>query len=203
MPMWAESVPACDIETERAAARFVAVSSQVYASLTFGRQRDSPASCSCGSNELTLPSPLQAQSAATPTQSHELVDSGKPGRNGECKPPPRPRLTNPAHMASGPRHPGIPKRWYSFLRWLFTSRFPSQGLQISREPGHGHPSDSWRELTGAYEFRLAGEERLDGHSSFIIDALPRRGYQPRSRTARLFSFPQKQILDWTDKTTRS
>ena len=43
--------------------------------------------------------------------------------------------------------------------------------------------EAWHELPDAFEFRLAGEGRLDGHSVFIIEARPRQGYQARSRTA--------------------
>ncbi len=44
----------------------------------------------------------------------------------------------------------------------------------------------WRELLDAFEFRLVGRERLAGHGAFIVEAMPRQEYQPRSRTARLF-----------------
>jgi hypothetical protein len=47
-------------------------------------------------------------------------------------------------------------------------------------------SEAWRELPEAFEFRLAGEDHVDGHSFFIIEAVPREGYQPRSPTAKLF-----------------
>lgn len=46
--------------------------------------------------------------------------------------------------------------------------------------------EAWHELADAFDFRLAGEGRLDGHSVFIIEATPRQGYQARSRTAKLF-----------------
>jgi hypothetical protein len=46
--------------------------------------------------------------------------------------------------------------------------------------------EAWHELADAFEFRLAGEGTLDGHSVFIIEATPRQGYQARSRTAKLF-----------------
>jgi hypothetical protein len=46
--------------------------------------------------------------------------------------------------------------------------------------------EAWEELLGAFEFRLVGQERLDGHDAFIVEAMPRHDYQPRSRTARLF-----------------
>jgi hypothetical protein len=46
--------------------------------------------------------------------------------------------------------------------------------------------EAWQELPEAFEFRKSGEGRLNGHSVFIIEAMPRQGYQPRSRTAKLF-----------------
>jgi hypothetical protein len=46
--------------------------------------------------------------------------------------------------------------------------------------------EAWHELPEAFEFRLAGEGTLVGHSVLIIDAMPRQEYQPRSRTAKLF-----------------
>src|SRR5512132_1547714 len=47
-------------------------------------------------------------------------------------------------------------------------------------------SEAWHELPEAFEFRLAGEGEMDGHSVIIIDAVPREGYEPRSRTAKMF-----------------
>ena len=41
-------------------------------------------------------------------------------------------------------------------------------------------------VAGCFEFRLAGEGGLDGHGSFIIEAMPRKGYQTRSGTAKVF-----------------
>jgi hypothetical protein len=46
--------------------------------------------------------------------------------------------------------------------------------------------EAWHELPDAFEFRVAGEAILDSHSVFIINAMPRQGYQARSRTANLF-----------------
>jgi hypothetical protein len=46
--------------------------------------------------------------------------------------------------------------------------------------------DAWHELLEAFEFRLTGEGKLDGRGVFLIEAIPRVGYQPRSRTAKLF-----------------
>jgi hypothetical protein len=46
--------------------------------------------------------------------------------------------------------------------------------------------DAWHELPDAFVFRLVGEGIMDGHDVFIIDAMPREGYQPQSLTGRLF-----------------
>jgi len=46
--------------------------------------------------------------------------------------------------------------------------------------------EAWHELPEAFDFRLVGEGRLVGRSVFIIEAVPRPGYQPQSRTAKLF-----------------
>jgi hypothetical protein len=53
----------------------------------------------------------------------------------------------------------------------------------------GHPDwqrEAWHELPDAFNFRLAGEGFWDGHSIFVIEAMPRQEYQPRSRTAKVF-----------------
>jgi hypothetical protein len=57
--------------------------------------------------------------------------------------------------------------------------------------------EAWHELPEAFEFRLAGEGTLEGHSIFIIDAVPREGYQPQSRTAKLFHSLQGRF--WVDQ----
>jgi hypothetical protein len=61
--------------------------------------------------------------------------------------------------------------------------------------------EAWQELPEAFEFRISGEGRLNGRSVFIIEAMPRQGYQPRSRTAKLFRSLKGRF--WVDnKTTR-
>jgi len=57
--------------------------------------------------------------------------------------------------------------------------------------------DAWHELPEAFEFRLVGEESLHGHRCFIIEATPRQGYQPRSRTGKLF--PSLKGRFWVDQ----
>jgi hypothetical protein len=60
--------------------------------------------------------------------------------------------------------------------------------------------EAWHELPEAFEFRLTGEGRLDGHSVFIIEAMPRQGYQPQSRTAKLFRSLKGKF--WVDQQDR-
>ncbi len=57
--------------------------------------------------------------------------------------------------------------------------------------------EAWHELPEAFEFRLAGEGTMEGHSIFIIDAVPRQGYQPQSRTAKLLQSLQGRF--WVDR----
>ena len=57
--------------------------------------------------------------------------------------------------------------------------------------------EAWHELADAFDFRLAGERRLDNHSIFLIEATPRKGYQPRSRTAKLFRSLKARF--WVDQ----
>lgn len=47
--------------------------------------------------------------------------------------------------------------------------------------------DAWRELPRAFDFQLDKDEVLAGQRLFVIEATPRQGYQPLSRTARIFS----------------
>jgi len=57
--------------------------------------------------------------------------------------------------------------------------------------------EAWRELPKAFDFRLAGEELWNGNSLYVIQATPRQGYQPRSRTAEALTHLQGKL--WVDK----
>ncbi len=57
--------------------------------------------------------------------------------------------------------------------------------------------EAWRELPDAFNFRLEGEEVWDGHTLYAIEATPRQGYQPRSRTARMLTRVRAKL--WVDK----
>lgn len=65
------------------------------------------------------------------------------------------------------------------------------------ERGPAWQRDARRELPEAFDFRLAGEEILDGHSLYVIEATPRKGYQPESRTAKMFLHLRGKL--WVDK----
>jgi hypothetical protein len=57
--------------------------------------------------------------------------------------------------------------------------------------------EAWRELPEAFDFRLIAEEVWDGHTLYVIDATPRHGYQPRSRTAKMLARVHAKL--WVDK----
>lgn len=57
--------------------------------------------------------------------------------------------------------------------------------------------EAWHELADAFDFRVAGEGRLDDTPIFLIEATPREGYQPRSRTAKLFRSLKARF--WVDQ----
>jgi hypothetical protein len=46
--------------------------------------------------------------------------------------------------------------------------------------------EAWQELPDAFDFRLAGDGLLEGRKVFIIEATPRLGFEPKSRTAKMF-----------------
>jgi hypothetical protein len=57
--------------------------------------------------------------------------------------------------------------------------------------------EAWQELPEAFDFRLTEEDRWDGNSLYVIEATPRRGYQPRSRTAKVLVQLEGKL--WVDK----
>ena len=54
-----------------------------------------------------------------------------------------------------------------------------------------------REIADAYNFHFVGEEKLDAHDTYVIDAAPRPGYQPRLKDARFL--PKFRFRAWVDK----
>ncbi|MGA3099440.1 MAG: hypothetical protein ABSF25_23550 [Bryobacteraceae bacterium] len=58
--------------------------------------------------------------------------------------------------------------------------------------------ESLREISDAFDFRLAGEESLNGGQAYVIDATPKPGYKPKSSSA--FFLPRVKARFWIDKT---
>ena len=57
--------------------------------------------------------------------------------------------------------------------------------------------EAWHELADAFDFRLTGESSLDGSSPYVIEATPRQGYRPRSRTGKALRHLEGKL--WVDK----
>jgi hypothetical protein len=57
--------------------------------------------------------------------------------------------------------------------------------------------EAWRELPEAFDFRLMGEEVWAGHTLYVIDATPRPGFPPKSRTAKMLARVHAKL--WVDK----
>jgi hypothetical protein len=57
--------------------------------------------------------------------------------------------------------------------------------------------EAWHELPEAFDFRLTGEEVFDGHTLYAIEATPRQGFQPQSRTAKMLTHVHAKL--WVDK----
>ena len=53
------------------------------------------------------------------------------------------------------------------------------------------------EVADAYNFRLVGSEVMDGHDTWVLDADPRPGYEPKSKEAKFL--PKLKGRIWIDK----
>lgn len=53
------------------------------------------------------------------------------------------------------------------------------------------------EMTRAFDFRLAGTENVDGHEAWVFEALPKAGYQPPNRDAKVLTGMRGKL--WVDK----
>jgi hypothetical protein len=53
------------------------------------------------------------------------------------------------------------------------------------------------EFTKAFDFAFAGEETIDGHATYVLDAKPRPAYHPPNRTARILTGMRGQL--WIDQ----
>jgi hypothetical protein len=57
--------------------------------------------------------------------------------------------------------------------------------------------DFLREIVDLYDFKLEGEQQVDGHAAWVIAATPKTGYQPQRRDARPLLKIRGKI--WIDK----
>ena len=55
------------------------------------------------------------------------------------------------------------------------------------------------DLTKAFDFKLVGQGRMDGHDVYILDARPRPGYQPTSNETQVLTGMRGKL--WIDKKT--
>ena len=60
-----------------------------------------------------------------------------------------------------------------------------------------HRQELMREVAEAFDFRVAGEDRVDGHDVWILDATPRQGYHPRLSEARILQHVRGKL--WIDR----
>ena len=54
-----------------------------------------------------------------------------------------------------------------------------------------------KELPQAFNFKLAGEEALNGGVAFVIEGMPKAGYRPKSQATSFFSKVKLRL--WVDK----
>jgi hypothetical protein len=57
--------------------------------------------------------------------------------------------------------------------------------------------EAWRELADAFDFRFAADQGSADRGAYVIEAVPRQGYQPRSRTAKMFLHLRAKL--WVDR----
>jgi hypothetical protein len=57
--------------------------------------------------------------------------------------------------------------------------------------------EAWHELPAAFDFRWCAEEVLDGRRLYVIEASPRQGYRPGSRTGKVLARLKARF--WIDK----
>lgn len=56
-----------------------------------------------------------------------------------------------------------------------------------------------QQLTTAFDFKLAGQQKLKGHSVYVLKATPRKGYKPPDRDSEVLTGMQGTL--WIDKKT--
>ncbi len=53
------------------------------------------------------------------------------------------------------------------------------------------------EMSKAFDFKLTGSERVNGHDAWVFDAVPKPGYQPKMRDAKVLPAMKGKL--WVDK----
>lgn len=56
-----------------------------------------------------------------------------------------------------------------------------------------------REMADAFDYKMAGEETIDGHRCYILDATPRPGYVPKARDTKVLVAMKGRM--WVDQKT--
>jgi hypothetical protein len=59
--------------------------------------------------------------------------------------------------------------------------------------------ETMREVADAFDFKIAGEDHIDGRDVWILQATPRPGYRPRSRDAKILPHVRGKL--WIDRQT--
>ena len=54
-----------------------------------------------------------------------------------------------------------------------------------------------KEMGEAFEFRLSGDAKVDGHDCWVLDAAPKPGYQPKNRDTKVLTGMKGKL--WIDK----
>jgi hypothetical protein len=79
-----------------------------------------------------------------------------------------------------------------------TQETPEQRQSRLAEQKHRREQERpFAELPDAFDFKLVGEEALNGGQTYVIDATPRPGYKPKTREAAIF--PKVKARFWIDK----
>ena len=55
-----------------------------------------------------------------------------------------------------------------------------------------------REMVDAFDFQIVGEETIDGHDCWVLDAKPKPGYRPTNRETKVLAGMQGKL--WVEKT---
>jgi hypothetical protein len=59
--------------------------------------------------------------------------------------------------------------------------------------------ETMREVAEAFDFKITGQDRVDGRDAWILEATPRPGYQPRSRDTKVLPHIRGRV--WIDQQT--